>query len=364
MSETPNFETPPDGPTELPADPTPADPTPPPHIVAEAPKEKPTPEPAYKFDPRNDIYARRSKALAADQAQSDEMFNEGRAAGSALPGREEQPPVASGEEFVTIKVYGEERRAPKADVERAGGVAAYQKTAAADVKLQRAAEREAAIKAEEQRLLRIAENLRNGLDENGQPFAPKPPSPGVPVSKEALEGTVKALYSGDADEATEALGRLIEQIGSRQGTSNPVSPEIVSAVQARVLDEWERRERAKEELSDVEKANQVFQESFKDIADDPEMMIWAKAMAMRLTADPDYQGKSRAEIAFEVGNRIRERTGQRRTETQSRELLKESLHHVPSGSGRMPRPEPKRFMTNAEYIEQLRRNSGSNSAPR
>lgn len=363
----------PDGPTELPPDPGLADPNLNPPLTNKAKpaegKEKAKPEPAYKYDARNAIYARRSAKMAEDQAASDEMFDEGRQT-SGLP-REEpaQPatPVALSDEFVTIKVYGEERQAPKADVEKAGGVAAYQKAVAADVKLQQAAQREAELSAKEARLLQIAQNLRNGLDENGQPLAPKPPVTGVPasaISKDALEATVKGLYSGDAEEATAALGTLIEQIAARQGTSNQVSPEIVRAVTAQVEERIQAREATSMEARDVAEANRIFREDFKDIANDPDMMVWAKGMANTLANAPENQGKSRSEIAREVGNRIREKLGRPKSEIESRRKLKESLPQSPSGSGRVPSTEAPRFPTNADYIQQLRRNSGSNSAPR
>lgn len=378
-TETPVVEQPvsniPDGPTELAPAPAEADPNLNPPLTSRAKKvegeKKAPPEPAYKHDPRNAIYAKRSQAMADEQAASDEMFSEGRQT-TALPRvepAEPASPVANADELVTIKVYGEERRVPKSQVDAAGGIAAYQKTVAAAEKAQ-VNEARARLQTEEQRLLRIAANLRNGLDENGQPLAPKPPTPGVPASaigKEALEATVRGLYSGDAEEATAALAALVEQIGARQGTSNQVSPEIVRAVEAQVLERIEERETSRTEARDVQEANRIFREDFKDIANDPDMMVWAKGMASTLSADPAYQGKSRADIAREVGTRIREKLGKppgTRSELENRRQLKDSLPQAPSGAGRVPGAKPQQFPTNADYIQQLRRNSGSNSAPR
>lgn len=371
---------PPDGPTELAPVEAPADPNLNPPLTNKGKpadeKEKPKPEPAYKYDPRNEIYRRRTQLQEASQAESDQVFSEGRET-TALPreervtgGEPAQPatPVATGDEFVTIKVYGEERRVPKAEVDEAGGIAAYQKAVAAAEKT-RVNEERARLQAEEQRLLRIAENLRNGLDERGQPLAPKPPPQGVPVSaisREALEATVKGLYSGDAEEATVALEKLVTQISGRQGTANEVPPEIVRTVEARVLERIEERESARSEARDVEEANRIFREDFKDIANDPEMMLWAKGLASTLTEAPENKGKSRAEIARQVGNRIREKLGRplQKGELESRRDLKRTLPSSTTGSGRVPAQEPKRFPSNADYIQQLRRNSGSNSAPR
>lgn len=366
----------PDGPTELPVVPAPADANLNPPLVskakkAEGEKEKVKPEPAYKYDPRNAIYARRSQVQAEAQAASDEVFNEGRES-SALPRADTPPleepappatPVATGDEFVTIKVYGEERHVPKSDVDAAGGIAAYQKAVAAAEKAQ-VNDTKARLQAEEQRLLRVAENLRNGLDERGQPLSPKPPPQGVPaISKEALEATVKGLYSGDTDEATAALATLVSQISGR-GQSTEVNPEIVRAVEAQVLERIEGREAERTEAQDVAEANRIFRENFKDIANDPALMVWAKGMAEVISADPQFQNSSRAEIAQEVGNRIRGKFGKPTSELESRRQLKSTLTPSSSGSGRVPQVEPQRFPTNADYIQQLRRNSGSNSVPR
>jgi hypothetical protein len=365
----------PDGPTELANQEGPADPNLNPPLTSRAApsddKPKAKPEPAYKYDKRKEIYARRSQIQQAEQAASDEIFDEGRAT-TALPrptSEERAEPathVATGDELVTIKVYGEERRVPKAEVDEAGGIAAYQKAAAAAEKA-RIEQQRARLQAEEQRMLRVAENLRNGLDENGQPLAPKPPPQGVPaISKEALEAAVKGLYSGDAEEAAAALEKLVTQIQGRAGTTNEVSPEVVRAVEARVLERMEERETLRTEEQDVAEANRIFREDFKDIADDPDMMLWAKGLANTLSQDPEYSGKSRSEIARTVGTRIREKLGRpaQKSELDSRRELKRTLPSPNSGSGRVPVQEPKRFPTNADYIQQLRRNSGSNSAPR
>lgn len=375
---TPAVTNVPDGPTEPPIEAGSQDPNLNPPLSTRAKptdeKPKPKPEPAYKYDKRKDIYARRTQLQQEEQAASDDVFSEGRET-SALP-REDRPArgepaqpataVATGDEFVTIKVYGEERRVPKSEVDEAGGIAAYQKAVAATEKA-RIQEERARLQAEEQRILRIAENVRNGLDEHGQPLAPKLPPQGVPaIGREALEATVKGLYSGDAEEAAAALEKLVTQIQGRQGTANEVSPEIVRAVEARVLERMQERETLRSEEKDVQEANRIFREDFKDIANDPEMMLWAKGLANTLSQDPKYQGKSRAEIARTVGNRIREKLGRplQRSELDSRRDLKRTLPSSTSGSGRVPAQEPNRFPTNADYIQQLRRNSGSNSAPR
>lgn len=367
----------PDGPTELPNEPAPADQNLNPPLTskakkAESDKEKVKPEPAYKYDPRNAIYARRSQVHADEQASSDEAFNEGRQT-TALPRVDtptlEEPaapvtPVASGGEFVTIKVYGEERHVPKSEVDEAGGIAAYQKAAAAAEKV-RVNDDRARLQAEGQRLAQLAENLRKGLDENGQPLSPKPPPQGVPaISKEALEATVKGLYSGDTEEATAALSALVSQIGGHQAPSSEVNPEIVRAVEAQVLERMTERETERMEAQDVAEANRIFREEFKDIANDPEMMIWAKGLAETVSADPKFQAKSRAEIAKEVGNRIRGKLGKPTSVLEERRQLKSTLTPSSSGSGRVPQVEPQQFPTNADYIQQLRRNSGSNSVPR
>lgn len=349
----------------------------PPQPDKEPAAAKPEPEPAFKSDPRNEIYARRSAQLKSEQEANDELFAD-RADARDPDAVERMRAEAAGQGLASdpgksykIKVYGEEREVPESAVIEAG-VATLQKDAAAGRKMAEAARREAELRREEQRLLRVAENLRKGLDEHGQPLAPtKPPAPadasrGRTISKDKLEATVKALYSGDTEEATKALQGLVETISQNSGTPDAVSPEIVKSVEEAVVSRMESRQRQQSVESDISEANRIFREDYADISGDPDMLVMAQGLAGRLTQDPEWEGRSRAEIAREVGKRIRTKmSGANRgasAEVEARLTRKRAMPGAPNAHGRVPEPQTQRqFPSNQDYVQQLRLNSGSNS---
>lgn len=375
------IEPPDTGPTEPnvtpPPEPVAASPEPP----TEIPPEKPEPVAAYKTDPRNEIYKRARGTLTLEKRESDELFADRvarRAADDGEPPPETPEPTAAelaladGTKAVKIKVYGEEREVPVAEVMRAG-VATLQKDAAADQKLTDVGRREAALHQEEQRLLTIAANLRMGLDENGRPIAaPKPPATADAPGDRTIDdtdlskGVVEALYSGDAEKATAALSGVLKAISSRAGTADPVKPEIVTSIADAVLANVNQRQAADAAQRDLDEANRIFREDFKDISSDPDALAMARGLSGQLLQDPEWSKKSRAEIAKEVGSRVRAKIAPATLAKtlEERRDGKRALPSTPSSTARQPAPQPQRFPSNSEYIERLRRNSGSNSAPR
>lgn len=351
---------------------------PPPPPAADDDADKPELEAAYKTDPRNAIYAKRTAMLKGEQEASDTLFAD-RAEARDPEAVERMRAEAAGEgvapqpgKSYKIKVYGQEREVPESAVIQAG-VATLQKDAAAGQKMAEAARREAELRREEQRLLHVTENLRRGLDEYGQPIAPtKPPAPadvsrGRTISKDKLEATVKALYSGDSEEATTALQGLVEAITQNAGTPNAVSPEIVKSVEEAVVSRIELRDRAQSVEKDIQRANEIFRKDFAEISADPDMLVMAQGLAGRLTQDPEWAGRNRADIALEVGQRIRKRMsgGVGNADREARLNLKRALPVAGAASGRVPEPPASRpYPSNSEYIEQLRRNSASNGTAR
>lgn len=381
MNEPENTPTQPDIPPDT--GPTEPDLTPPQEAAA-APRSAPKPEekekevelePAYKTDPRNEIYAKRSRDLEAQQGQDEGVFppmtGPEDEPGDELPAEPEKPVIASGGKSVKINVYGEEREVPESEVIRAG-VATLQKDAAADIRLRNAAQKEAELKRQEEALLRASENLRKGLDVNGQPLATTPhlPAKGVAgsrtISKEAMEQladeTVKALYSGDADEAKKALMAYTGQLQQAQSQQSHVDPAIVKSVEDAVLANIQTRQAAERDEQDRLEANRIFREDFRDISSDPDTFAMARGLVARLASDPEWQSRSRAEVAREVGNRIRKLSGQPSGDPlEARRGTKRNLPTQPQATGRTPAPQPQRFPSNTDYIQQLRANSGSNS---
>lgn len=335
---------------------------------------------AYKDDPRNAIFAKRREIARAETTESNELVQQAREEGRGLMDPEPpapQPadtPVAPGGKTVKLVVYGQEREVPEAEVLQAG-IATLQKDAAADQKLTAVARREQELRAQEQQLLLQAERVRQGLDPNtGLPLrtASQPPATGAEpaaISTDVLQSTVKALYSGDAEQATKALETLVKQIGARAGTANPVPTDIVATVEQTVLARMDQRDRERSVSSDIEQANQVFKTEFADIAADPDRLAAAKGIRENLLADPVWQSKSRVEVAREVGTRVRKLTTPAAPPPdpavqtmEQRRSVKRGLPTTPQGGGRAPAPTAPTYPSNSSYIEQLRKNSGSNSA--
>ena len=334
---------------------------------------------AYKTDPRNAIYAKRTQILAAEQGENDAMLEEGRAAGTGLLMPPETPPepaaaapVAPAQKTVKLVVYGQEREVPEPEVLQAG-VAALQKESAADQRLATASQREAALRDQEARLLQAADRIRNGLDPaTGLPLrnAGQPPATGAEppaISKDQLESTVKALYSGDPEAAAQALGTLVTQITSRAGTAAPVPPNLVETVERAVLERIDHRSTAEREAAARAEANTVFKTEFAEVITDPDKMAAARGITSTLLADPAWASKGAVAIARETGARVRRMTtptppAPEREVIDARRVTKRGLTPQPQGGARAPAPPVQQFPSNKSYIQQLRKNSGSNSA--
>jgi len=334
---------------------------------------------AYKTDPRNAIYAKRTQILAAEQGENDAMLEEGRAAGTGLQTPPETPPepaaaapVAPAGKTVKLVVYGQEREVPESEVIQAG-VATLQKDAAADQKLSVIAQREQALRTQEASLLQAADRIRNGLDPaTGLPLrnAGQPPATGAEppaISKDQLESTVKALYSGDPDAAAQALGTLVTQITSRASTTSPVPPNIVETVERAVLERIDHRSKGERDAAERAEANTVFKTEFADVAADADKMAAARGITSTLLADPTWSSKGAVAIARETGARLRRMTtptppAPEREVINARRETKRGLTPQPQGGARAPAPPVQQFPSNKSYIQQLRKNSGSNSA--
>lgn len=339
----------------------------------------------YKSDPRNEIFRKRSLQLEAQAAEipppeditaaniaaaEAEARGEGRQP-DGEPAAVRQPSLAPRQKMVKIRVYGEEREVSEEAVYRAG-VATLQKDAAADRKMSEVATRESALNREAERLVRVAANLRNGLDEHGQPIAAQPPKPGAAnrkISKEKLEAVSGAVYSGDTGKLTETLGELLDEVVATTGTPNQASPEVLQSTVDAVLTRIEAGRRQQQDEAAAEAAerdrqegNRVFATEFETITRDPDLMAMAGGIMRRLAADPSWGSQGHVAIAREVGRRVTAKTGGKpQTEIERRQSAKRHLAGSGAGGRHVPAPTGPQVPTNKQYIEQLRRNSGSNS---
>jgi hypothetical protein len=336
------------------------------------PEPEPELEPAYKTDPRNEIYARRSAALEQEQQASDSLFSGDDPAAAARA-------LANQGRTVKIVVNGQEREIPESEAIQAG-VRHLQIGAAAEQKMTEAARKEQANRVEETRLLRIAANLRNGLDEHGQPIGPKPPSQGadgnrgteqqMKAVKDAADAYHKAVFSGDIEASNTTL-LAFNEVSAKVG-GGPGLPEVIKSVEDAVLRNIDARRAANVAQQNADtaerdrvEANRIFREDFPEVTKDPDVFAMAKGLASTLSQDPDWAGKSRAAIAKEVGTRIKAKlqpTSLDATLTGRRQAKKDLSR--PTAGGRMPATAEPTVPSNSDYVRQLQVNSGSNSVPR
>lgn len=336
-----------------------------PDAAPEREKKAGVSEPAFKTDPRNEIYAKHRDVRASEQQlfQTDE--------------EREAERLANAPEKVKIKVRGQELEVDRAEIERAG-IATLQKERAADETLADASRRAAAVTEGERRLALIEENLRKGLDAKGQPIVSQPPAKGVAdrsteeqtrAVKETASAFLKAVYDGDREAGETALLSYGEAL--RAATQVPDAAGIVKSVKDAVLHdlsesarETESRAAAEAAERDRVEANRIFREEFQNVADDTDLLAMAQGLATRLAADQEWADKGRAAIAREVGKRVKARlTTPLQAELDTRRHAKQGKSR-PAAAGRQPAEAPPAVPNNRQYIRQLQVNSGSNSAPR
>lgn len=104
---------------------------------------------------------------------------------------------------------------------------------------------------------------------------------------------VDSLFSGDADEATEAVAKILD-------AQKPSAPPDVNALAAAVSQMVEER-------SGQKAAGDAFKKSFPEIVKDPFLMNRADAFADQV--EDEHPEMSKAEIFIEAGNRTREWIG-------------------------------------------------------
>ncbi len=337
-------------------------------------------ERAYETDPRNDIYKRAVNREAADAAESAVLF--GKAGGDDVQDESDAARatrLANEGGKVKIRVYGQDREVPVEEAIQAG-IATLQKDAAADQRLAGAAEKERQLEARARELQGIEENLRRGLDSQGQPIVPQPPTQGASRNREeqmkavtdAAAAVRTAVFEGDQDATQAALLKFHEASAAASGSGNTDLPAIIKSVTTAVRADLARDQRDAEARASVDaaerdrqEANRVFKVEFPDLLADKDSMAMAKGLATRLAADPEWAPKGHAAIAREVGRRLKAKiapSGLERTLADRRGAKRD----VPTSTaaGRQP-PAPEQTQpSNRDYVRQLQVNSGSNAVPR
>lgn len=303
-------------------------------------------------DPRAAIYAKAKERRQAEQ--------EGTPVGTEPVHKEPEPaPSPAPDEMVTVKINGKEKRVSRAKVDEAGGLDIYQKRLAAEDNMRQAAEERRRVQEYEQQLVAKAQELQRYEQEiqkraTQQP-ASSPPSDGE--TKQMAREYHEAMLNGDLDRADELLIKL--QGAQRQATPDADAIARKAAAEAKKAMDYERQQEALKAFEkERQEANELFEEEFADVAEDPELRDWANQKTAKLFKEnPDWGPKK---IISEAARQVREAIGKNvpAAEPSSKLEAKRSMTNVKGGSTRAaPRPVPKP-PSRSQYVENLRKARG------
>lgn len=379
-------------------------------------EEQPAPAAAEDDDPRAAIYDRHREQRAAEeaevaalppeqQAQVDRMRLEAgvqpepaaepapapqpTAAQPAQPPAQPAQPaapegVATTDELVTIRVYGQEQQVPHQEVVQAG-IETLQKERAADARLERVATYEREVRQYHGDCDAYREELRRGnasAVSPGETAPPAPPDPGAPepaLSDDVLQEVATDIYSGEPERTVEGLKKFAAGVVQGRGNATPPSvDEIAEAVVPRALDAIVARDVEQERVN----ANEVFRDEYADIHGNPDLMAVAQYRMGVLHEDPANEGRSMLDLAREVGAAVRQQYlpsqpspatqpgGQQpgpdpapqpavTDELAQRRLIKRETV-VPTSEAHVAQPKPAEpsYPSNSDYVKRMREERG------
>lgn len=248
-----------------------------------------------------------------EQPQAAGKAEKPKANGSQQPAKaatQTEPELDEPAETVTITVYGMQETVPRAEVEAAGGVEAYQKNRAADEKLKRLTTYEASLRDYDRQLAeRAARKDREQTPARVSTERTDPSLTDDPISaadeQELAAKIVQGMFSGDEEQATKLLAqslaslkrdaaravqsqRTAEPVASEPGQTHTAQPSAAEVAESRARDE----------------ANAVFAKEFTDLQT-PVLRSAVLDMVKQVAADPIMRGRPLAEITREAGMRVR-----------------------------------------------------------
>lgn len=350
----------------------------------------PEPEPPARL-PRDDAFAaileKRREQLqreteAARAAEPEEIAELERQAGTYV---EPDEPVIEDPEVIDeptppepekpkrkqkIVVYGQEREVDEEEVLKAG-IQTLQKERAADQRLEQAQQIERQVQEFQAQLATWEQNLRRGLDREGNPLTPPAAAPAKPATdpaklREKAKAAQAAVWEGDVDKSAALMTEIFEELSQVQPAASP------EEMRRLAREEWERAEaerkareekRAEEEFErQRQETNRVFAEEFADIAADDDLFAITANRFQRLREQ--HPAKPMTELAREAGTYVRERWLKNEEEPEpvpdltARRERKTRTPAPPAAaqSARRKPPEPAAPDYSAKtYVETLRR---------
>lgn len=212
--------------------------------------------------------------------------------------------IDAASETTTITVYGMREEVPTADVNAAGGIDAFQKSRAADIKLERAATYEASLRQYESQLSERAANLEQrgtqtpAQDGTGLTESSPTDAQGDTADIDALSGILTdAVYGGDREETQ-------KQFASVLGSVRADAIRTVQAQAQQSAPSGPTAEQQAAELRSKQEANAVFRDEFPEL--DTQVLRDATfAMVKQVAADPMMINRPLSEITREACSRVR-----------------------------------------------------------
>ena len=300
-------------------------------------------------DPRAAIYAK------YDQKRAEELGAPPVAV--EVKPAEEKAPVKDDE--VTVKVNGKERKVSKAKVDEAGGIKAYQKTAAADEMLRQASEELRKARELESeltgRLAAITQQEEQIKTRAQQPASAVLPDEGA--LKDMARKYHEAIMDGDMDTADLLLVKIQTARNPATADEDAIVRKAAAAARADMVREQQEAKQRSFEKERVEVVQQ-FDELYPDIAEDPELRRMADAKTIDIFNEhPDWGPKKIIETATA---QVRDWLSGRSVAPASSDKLeaKRAQTTIRSGSAKaISRPAPKP-QTHSQYVESLRKARG------
>jgi hypothetical protein len=262
---------------------------------------------------------------------------------------------------VTVKILGREYEVPQQDVDDAGGIEIYQKSRAANVRLQRAA-------TFEQKALKTLEKAARLNEIQPQPDPPDggPDEADIDSLRDELMDTVIEGTEDDINKWLKAHTGL-----AAPSTPKPEAPTPAVVTQAIPAPTETQEELARQFNDDRQETNDMMRTTYSDVNDDPELRSLAQQRFQLLITRADSEGRTQKEMARESAEYVRslgkrilgdkappisDLERERRTRIERKRVLPQPSRadtHAPD-----TREKEKSVPTRGEHIQRLRRHAG------
>jgi len=284
---------------------------------------------------------------------------------AAKPKPQEESRVA--ETMQTVVIYGKTYQVPEADIQRAGGLEAYQKQRAASIRmseasatLQRAQRQKEELDRRQRELDEREKKLREQTSQ--RPQGQEPPQQGARQPDEDRDARVKKIVNGIFSGSEEAAADAIREILSQTEHREDLSAEEVSQRVLAKLEDDKRKERERQQQDEQARfeavrseVNRVMSSEYGDVLKDPDRRAIALSRFERAKKNPSNAGRSLTDLAREAGDYARgfvANTPEAQMAGRVRE--KQSLPPESSARARMPASDQPQPLNPKQFIERMR----------